>query len=214
LVNSPVLALPEGNNQIRVIDSEGCDVTRDIEVELPNKVNVFLPADTTIRLGQTLSLNAQTNLSLWDTIIWTPLVDTLNKNTLSQSWQPLFSQPYRIQIVDTAGCIGSATIRVIVREPEDIYVPNVFQPGTDGGNELWRMFTGPSVELLESAHVFDRWGNAVYRWEDALPANQWPGWDGRFRSRAVNPGVYVYYIWVRLVNGERILISGDLTVLR
>jgi len=40
------------------------------------------------------------------------------------------------------------------------------------------------------------------------------GWDGSFRGRILNPGVYVYYIKAERIDGTLVQISGDLTLIR
>ena len=44
------------------------------------------------------------------------------------------------------------------------------------------------------------------------PANI--GWDGTFNGQDLNPGVFVYYMDVECINGERTIKKGDITLLR
>jgi len=39
-------------------------------------------------------------------------------------------------------------------------------------------------------------------------------WDGKFNGQFVTSGVYVYLVDVSFVDGERTILSGDITVVR
>jgi gliding motility-associated-like protein len=173
-----------------------------------------LPAELTVTLGETLVLEAQTNLTAWQSLVWTPQPDTSCIACLRQEWIPSVSQVYEVAITDTLGCSASASVRVIVRKQVDIYIPNVFSPNLDGINDFWTLDAGLSVVSLNSLQIFDRWGDMVYFWDAPIPVDEWPGWDGVARGEKVNPGVFVYYLEVTLANGETVLKKGDLTVLR
>jgi hypothetical protein len=48
-----------------------------------------------------------------------------------------------------------------------------------------------------------------------FPPNDWTnGWDGTFKGQRLNPGVFVYYAEIELVNGETVIRKGDVTLLR
>jgi gliding motility-associated-like protein len=204
--------IESGIHVIEVIDANGCAADTTLSVELFPEILVALPPDTIITLGTELNLVAQTNLSTWDTIIWTPAADTTRLGTLQQVWTPAETMTIRVEIIDTLGCRGQTTMRIQVREGS-IYVPNVFSPNGDGVNDEWRIFADNSVAVVQSVHIFDRWGDAVYAWDQAVPLSAWPGWDGRVRNRPANPGVFVYYAWLELRNGKRVLLEGDINIL-
>ncbi|MBL7791095.1 MAG: gliding motility-associated C-terminal domain-containing protein [Saprospiraceae bacterium] len=93
------------------------------------------------------------------------------------------------------------------------YIPNVFSPNSDGINDLFQVFTGEGVQVEQfQLNVFDRWGNMLYSSEDYTA-----GWDGDYRSKAMNPGVYVWHLKAvvfrcgQLVGFED---KGDVTIVR
>jgi gliding motility-associated-like protein len=62
--------------------------------------------------------------------------------------------------------------------------------------------------------IYDRWGNALYYRTD-LPVNDpSAGWDGTFRDKMMDPGVYVYVVEVELVDGSVRLYKGDVTLVK
>lgn len=61
-----------------------------------------------------------------------------------------------------------------------------------------------------SCQIFDRWGEMVYRANAGEPIS----WDGTFRGKKTQTGVYVYVIEYKNADGESRTIKGDITVVR
>ena len=40
------------------------------------------------------------------------------------------------------------------------------------------------------------------------------GWPGDFKGEPVNPGVFVWWAEVELIDGQKLLLKGDVTVIR
>jgi len=85
----------------------------------------------------------------------------------------------------------------------EIFVPNVFSPNDDGFNDI---FKPRGTEPFEyEMRIYDRWGNLVF---ESKVLDQ--GWDGTFKGKLMNSGVFVYYI---LGAGE-VINKGNVTLLR
>jgi hypothetical protein len=209
-------ALGEGTHVLTLVDANGCRKDSTIEISLPLIPQIFLPADTSILLGQSLTIEATTNLSVWNSVSWTPALDSNCLNCLSQTGDPLRTGRYTVTIVDTLGCPAQATILIRVERTPQIYVPNVFAPDLAGDNQFFTIGVGPGVESLEIVRIYDRWGELVYELPQAIDPRSWIGWDGRFqgRNKNVGLGVYVYYMKVKMSDGELIELSGDVTVVK
>lgn len=54
----------------------------------------------------------------------------------------------------------------------------------------------------------------MFRGENFLPNDPNFGWDGNFNEVPMNPAVFVYYAIVELVDGDVILLKGDITLVR
>ncbi|MFZ1703649.1 MAG: gliding motility-associated C-terminal domain-containing protein, partial [Saprospiraceae bacterium] len=67
------------------------------------------------------------------------------------------------------------------------------------------------VLSIQTLKVYDRWGELVYSSDNFQPNNPDEGWDGTFKGKNVEQGVYVYYIEYVTRNGVQKL-AGDLTV--
>lgn len=57
--------------------------------------------------------------------------------------------------------------------------------------------------------IFNRWGNEIYSWTD--PSK---GWDGKYKGKEVNPGVYFYVLTAVGGDGKTHKKAGDINVLK
>ena len=115
-----------------------------------------------------------------------------------------------VEVKDLNGCIETFEFIFVgnyKRSP--LILPNIFSPNSDDVNDVWRVEIPSYLQLL-SAQIFDRWGNKVYQ------TNQYTiSWDGKLNGNEVESGVYVYFIeLLDSDSGERLSLSGDITVIR
>ncbi len=206
-------AIGAGTHTVSLVDANGCTADSTLTLNLPPAPEISLPADTSVVLGHTLRIEATTNLTDWKSLTWQPLPDSACPNCLAQEWTPGQSQVIKVTIEDTFGCTAQAMIRISVERVIELFVPNAFSPNDDGFNDTWLVNAGASVIELQDVQVFDRWGNLQFSWNNPLPPNVWPGWDGRTRGKKADLGVYVYYIKVKLADGSTQVIKGDVTIL-
>ncbi|MCC6462110.1 MAG: gliding motility-associated C-terminal domain-containing protein, partial [Saprospiraceae bacterium] len=207
--------LPAGQYSITITDLN--NQTKTVATVTLNPATIpaiSLPADTVIVQGHALRIEAVTNVSNWQSLVWTPLPDSACATCLVQEWTPLANTFLSVRVTDFAGCRAEASIRIFVKQVLELYVPNVFSPDEDGVNDIWLLNAGPSVPELQEVLVFDRWGDLHYQWRSALPPNGWPGWDGTARGQKATPGVYVYALKVKMADGEIVVVKGDLTLLK
>ncbi|MBC7776758.1 MAG: gliding motility-associated C-terminal domain-containing protein, partial [Phycisphaerae bacterium] len=111
------------------------------------------------------------------------------------------------------GCDSLYLIDLIVLK-RHIYVPNVFLPDDKGLNNFFTVYADASLENVPRLSVYDRWGELVFEKENLLPNDEENGWDGRFRGRPVNPGVFVWVAQLKFKDGLAFAIKGDVTVVR
>jgi len=83
-------------------------------------------------------------------------------------------------------------------------IPNVFLP--DGSNK-WKV---PNKSIVEfHCWIYNRWGNLVYEFTD--PDG---GWDGTYRGRQVDTGVFYYVVTAVGGDGQKHKKRGDINILR
>ena len=71
------------------------------------------------------------------------------------------------------------------------------------------------MEKVEFVSVFDRWGAKVYEIENPdISSGRTTTWKGEFKGRQCNPGVYVYIIKVKFIDGASYIYRGDVTIIR
>lgn len=105
---------------------------------------------------------------------------------------------------------GSKEDRVIATGcSTKIYIPNIFSPNDDGFNDRFEVFA-QEVESV-TLSIFDRWGNLLHREEGSVGV----GWDGNFRGKKVESGVYTYLVSYRRTFSQiEEYLSGSVTVVR
>lgn len=108
------------------------------------------------------------------------------------------------------GCEDIDTIVINVVDRPQMFLPNAFSPNGDGLNDVFApSFVG--YALINTLEVFNRYGQLVYK----SSMNNNPGWDGTFRGRDCDVGVYYYRItFTDPYNPDRHSLTGDVTLLR
>ena len=87
-------------------------------------------------------------------------------------------------------------------------LPNVFSPGsTEGVNDVWKVSYKSLVEF--HCWIYNRWGTLMYEYTD--PDG---GWDGTYKGRLVDTGVYYYVVTATGSDGVKYKKRGDITILR
>ncbi len=208
--------VPVGRYDVEVIGADGCSVVQEFEIFQGVEPQVRLAEDTTITLGDSVSLDFVTSFPNWDTLIWTssgPVPELQPDGTMRVS--PLESQTYRLQIRDEEGCSATDFIIITVDGQLDVYVPTAFSPNGDDTNELFRPYAGTQVQSLLSFKVYDRWGELLYDLNaDPFRDTDNFGWDGKLDGRVMNSQVFIWELEVELVDGALIRQFGDFIIMR
>ena len=130
------------------------------------------------------------------------MVETVDDSLLTYQWSTgdvteslivTESGMYELSIDD--GCSVRSQIWDIQFDNEHsvknpAYVPNIFTPESQDGNQELRPLIHEDIELLKyQFSIFDRWGNKLFDSE-----SQSEFWDGNFNNKEVDPGVFVWKI--------------------
>jgi len=160
-------------------------------------------------------------LSMIEQVIWSPLDGlSFEGNTIPQllnpTAMPFKTTEYTVTIITPEGCQSVARTTIKVDREVDIYVPNVIWPEEpDGDNTTFQIFgRDESVANIHKLQIFDRWGTLLFENKDFSPNDLSSGWDGTFKGEPVNPAVFVWWAEVDLIDGRKLLLKGDVTVIR
>ena len=128
---------------------------------------------------------------------------------------------YTLSIIDGDSCFYEKVfdLNAISNDFDDcapLYIPNSFSPNDDGINDIFSVFFAASgeVERVVAFQIYNRWGALVFEQNNFTPINGSIGWDGAFKGKPVDPGIYVYAVVVAFTDGRTLSKSGDITLLR
>ena len=112
-------------------------------------------------------------------------------------------------IPNSINCVDTLVAQTVNINPNpDLFIPNTFTPNGDGHNDIFKV-RGPLYDIFYFA-VYDRWGELMY---DTTDPTQ--GWDGIYKGKQADPGVFGYYIKAKCNEGStEIFKKGNVTLIR
>jgi gliding motility-associated-like protein len=141
----------------------------------------------------------------------TPYNIMWNNLEITDTIDNLYPGVYTVLVTDGNGCYVSDSVQIYASTedcyPPHIYVPNIFSPNADGNNDILYVY-GHGIATM-SLIIYDRWGEKVFE-----TTNQLIGWDGTYKSKKLDPAVFVYYLKASLSNGEIINQSGNISLVK
>jgi gliding motility-associated-like protein len=210
--SNPANALCPGTYGVTVTDSRGCVTTDHVVVE-DSSIYILLTimaSRDTVFEGQKVQLTA-TNLGTGYSYLWTPSTWLSNNKIFNPVSTPYGNIEYHLLVKDKWGCEFTAKIMLVVLEVicDDpyIFVPNAFTPNGDGVNDILYVYSLYADELFFA--VYNRWGEKVFETRDLQR-----GWDGTYKGREADPGVFDYYLEVRCFNQQVFRKKGNITLIR
>ncbi len=205
--------LDPGSYMIHVRDAGGCEVQREVMIETSVALQLELGPDQELQLGDSLVLKPILNFDPM-LVSWSPNEGISNPDQLEAILKPSFTTTYTLTLTDAGGCSISDQITILVDRNRPVFVPNAFSPNGDGVNDNFTLYSGKSVDQIVQMKIFDRWGNLLVDRQDMQPNNPNLGWDGQFRNKPLNPGVFTYFFEVLYMDGQTDIITGEVVLLR
>jgi gliding motility-associated-like protein len=206
--------------RIRVQDGGGCEFDTTVALVQYPQVNVQMGNDTTLRLGDSLSIVVQVGMDAANKvskILWSNNIDSAcSRQAICDNItvKPIRQTTYQVEVTDARGCKTSARRHVGVDRAHPVFFANIFSPNNDGQNDHFVIRAGKGVKKVNTFQIFDRWGNRLFVQNNFFPDDPAHGWDGSFNGRVVNPGVYLYMAEIEYLDGETEIKQGDVTVVR
>ena len=207
--------LTAGVYELVIRDVNGCEWQESIVLLEPEELVVDLGPDIELVLGDSVRVEALVNRTTYDTLYWMPTDAFEDPSNPVQVLNPEVTTAYSVFVVDENGCTDSDVILINLVKPRQFYIPNVFSPANDdGNNDIFMIFGGPEVKEILTFQVYDRWGNLVYEHEHFQPNDPTFGWDGTLDGRLMNAAVFGYYVSIEFVDGWIEQVKGDVILVR
>jgi gliding motility-associated-like protein len=213
--NLPILFdnLPSNQYKLVVKDKNNCTAEQTLLVDTPPLYALSIPAIDTVITGDSVQLQPMLNFAP-DSIFWSPSV-LLSCSDCLHPW--LKPKQYFTTISLWAwknGCPAQGNLTVFSRNFRNhrVFIPTVFSPNGDDTNDIFTVYNNPTVALIEKLEIYDRWGELLWEGYDFEPEKI--GWDGNFRGKPMNAGVFVFVARVRFKDGVKEKIIGDFTLVR
>lgn len=203
------ITLAPGNYRVEIRDAAGCSVSNSISISA-DQAPFFSVTAIEGNAGQTI-LEVKPGFD-FVSVDWQPAaqVITPDKAITAVTGIGLFTA----QLEYSPGCFTSVSYLIEKQIIKEIYWPNVIDANDPGNNVFYPSKSDDySVELL-SMEVYDRWGNRLFVRENVIWGQADQGWDGTFNGKELNPGVYVFVLNLREVDGSTRSIVGNLTIVR
>lgn len=207
-------SLSGGTYGVSVVDANDCLISTEVTLHEPTAFSMTAGENVTVKLGEPVQLDGQVFPLFGQQLEWTP-GDLLNCSACpAPSLLPLESSWFTFTVTDLeSGCFLVDSVRVEVLKARKVYIPNAFSPNNDGLNDLFFVYAGDDVSVVNSLRVFDRWGDQVYGIEDCPVQDLINcGWDGSFKGKRINPGVFTYFAEVLFIDGVVQTYKGDVSI--
>jgi gliding motility-associated-like protein len=213
-ISNPVAVLPVAGTytySLIVSNGTGCKSVKDdsVRITILPQLKVFAGNDTSIALGQSLTLHAvDLNNNGFINYLWSPPGGLSNPGIPNPVTTPNRDVTYTVKATTPAGCDATASINIKVFASADIYVPTAFTPNGDGLNDFLRPIPVGIVQFKYFS-VFNRYGQMVY-----TTTNPAKGWDGNLSGAKQNVGTYVWMVEGVDFNGRVIKKQGYAVLIR
>ena len=210
-IATPTATLNDSAVQFQLIVSNGRCIADTQTITVYTDVpEMHVPTGVTTTPLAEVSLSASSNETLSYT--WYAK-DNLNCNDCSTtSINPTTSQTVFVEGKSMLGCVVKDSIPLVVSEANasTIFIPNAFTPNGDGTNDVFEIYGNlQAIDFLE-IQIFNRWGQIVFE-----SNNHHFKWDGTYKGRVQDPGVFTYQIQMTFNDGQPQKVrSGCINLLR
>ena len=137
------------------------------------------------------------------------IIMTFSQDEVDYTFEETGTTYWRFYYANSDGSCENYSETYTVSIGESVLVcPNFFSPGTtEEANDVWKV----SYKSIVDFHcwIYNRWGVLIKEFTDPND-----GWDGTYRGKQVNAGVYFYVVRATGSDGHKYKLSGDINILR
>ena len=202
------------NYTLTVTDAIGCTATASGSITVrkgtfPEPLQAWCNPCEVIAYHETPLFS--TDYGIHYTYLWTPSENMSTPNLPNTTVSPNVTTTYTVNVTDTFGCTLTDTVTLKV-DPVScdmpyVFIPNSFTPNGDGMNDILYVRS----DILEEMFfvIYNRWGERIFETHD-----QTIGWDGKFKKKDCQTGVYDYYFKGKCKDGDELELKGNVTLIR
>jgi gliding motility-associated-like protein len=178
----------------------GCDSIRYYHIHVNKDVSALtLGGDKCLEDRNSITLLASTG---YENYYWmNSTAEATNEYSVSQPGA------YWVQVHNACGS-KTDSIRVFDHCDFSVYMPNAFTPNGDRLNDYFRVPESNHNRLV-ALKIYDRWGQIVFETRDPNK-----GWDGTVNGKPLSTGVFVYYLEMEGLSGNKIRQNGSFILIR
>lgn len=162
--------------------------------------------DTIIDLGQVANLISVGSVE-GGSYLWEPDNNIECETCPITTASPTDEVVYTVTLTDVNGCTAEDQVKVYVNFIEAVGVPDAFSPNGDSNNDVLYV-QGLALEEM-SFVVYNKYGEKVFE-----TFTQDIGWDGTYKGRDENPGVFTWVLEYQYINGNSGTRKGNVTLIR
>ena len=211
--------LTEGGYRIFIQDIDGCVFSDSTDLFAVSSFEVEIPTTISIARGDSETISANVTGGTPTFIYeWSPATGLSCSDCANPTVSPQSTTTYTVMVTDIMGCMATASILVNIPEPDpnekQVFIPTAFSPNNDGINDFFNIFPQSGVENITQFAVFDRWGGLVYKNENFLPNLENQGWDGMWKGKFLDTGVYTWFAEIDWEDGVQTMHEGEVSLFR
>ena len=209
----------DGSYQIRTIEDGNCRLsdpfiyTRPVELVAANR---SICDDEEYRFGDQLLTQSGMYVDTFKNVLNCDSVVMLDLDVVGSVYDTLPLNLFQGQSVNIGGntirgegafplvlesSLGCDSLLLVQISYSDVYIPNIFNPLSTAGNEVFRPVLAEDLSGQVDMQIFDRFGGRVFQ------GAEWNGGD-------YPPGVYIYRIDVNFTQGNPETFFGSVTLLK
>ncbi len=134
--------------------------------------------------------------------------ETSNSFSPSQYFNTGGDYQITLIVTDANGCKDSVTKPLLITEPYNFYLPNIFTPNGDSINDKFFVVATGITRFRMS--IFNRWGELIYESFDI-----YEGWDGSSKTgQDASAGVYIVIVDYVTADGKEERRDGHVTLIK
>ncbi len=214
LSTEPIVSnLIVGKYHVEISDANGCFDTKEFEVQKMTAPDIVINDHIEVITGESTELQPQfSHGQNGMSFEWSPAIGLSCTDCENPIATPFSTTTYTLSVTTADGCQNSTKVTIYVAESNNVYVPNIFSPNSDGVNDYLLVYGGQEIQQINSMMVFNRNGETIFSKKDIQPNDEQEGWDGTFKGKKVQSGVYIYFTEVEFIDGRIEMFKGDVFV--